>query len=345
MDSEDVLINLSSPVFSVILPVFNESENLPDLYRRLSEVMRSLAEPYEIIFIDDGSRDDSVSKVLQFRQSDAAVKLLQLSRNFGQQVAFTAGLAFSSGRAVIAMDADLQDAPEIIPQFVGYWKEGYDVVYAIRQTREERLPMQVAYHLFYRIMKWYSDIDIPVDAGDFSLMDRKIVDTLNKLPERARYLRGLRAWVGFKQMGVPVERASRFAGKPKFSLRMLVNLAMSGLFSFSMAPLRFATSLGLMVSLFSFFSIFVVVYVKLFTNLSLPGFAAVASILFFLGGTQLLTIGILGEYVGRIFDEVKGRPLFLISQATGFENLSGTQPAPDQQLNPGGPVAGPKLER
>jgi len=311
----------------VILPVFNESENLPELYRRLTEVMRSLAQPYEIIFVDDGSRDDSVEKIVQFHQTDPGIKLLQLSRNFGQQVAFSAGLAFSSGRAIIAMDADLQDAPEIIPKFVDHWKAGYDVIYAIRQTREAAVPLKVAYKLFYRMMKWYSDIDIPVDAGDFSLMDRKIVDTLNKLPERARYLRGLRAWVGFKQIGVPVQREARFSGRPKYSLKMLVNLAMSGLFSFSMAPLRFATTLGLMVSLFSFFGIFVVCYMKIFTTLSLPGFAAVATILFFLGGIQLLTIGILGEYIGRIFDEVKGRPLFLISKATGFDDSSGIQAA------------------
>ena len=311
----------------MILPVFNESENLPELYRRLTEAMRSLAQPYEIIFVDDGSRDDSVEKILQFHQTDPGVKLLQLSRNFGQQVAFSAGLAFSSGRAIIAMDADLQDAPEIIPKFVDHWKAGYDVIYAIRQSRAEAVPLKAAYKLFYRMMKWYSDIDIPVDAGDFSLMDRKIVDTLNKLPERARYLRGLRAWVGFKQIGVPVQREARFSGKPKYSLKMLVNLAMSGLFSFSMAPLRFATTLGLMVSLLSFLGIFVVFYVKLFTTISLPGFAAVATILFFLGGIQLLTIGILGEYIGRIFDEVKGRPLFLISKATGFDDSGDIQAA------------------
>lgn len=313
---------MNHPVFSVILPIFNESENLPELYRRLSDVMRALAEPYEIIFVDDGSRDNSVEKILAFHQDDPSVRLLQLSRNFGQQVAFSAGLAFATGKAVIAMDSDLQDAPEIIPKFVEQWKQGFDVAYAIRQTREEGAPLKLAYHLFYRIMKYYSDIDIPVDVGDFSLMDRRIVDTLNKLPERARYLRGLRAWVGFKQIGIPVQRGQRFTGQPKYTFKMLVNLAMSGLFSFSMAPLRFATSLGLMVSLFSFCSIVVVVYCKLFTTTSLPGFAAVATILFFLGGIQLLTIGILGEYIGRIFEEVKGRPLFLISHATGFDNVS-----------------------
>lgn len=328
------LINVSDPVYSVVLPVYNESENLPELYRRLSEVLKALAEPYEIIFVDDGSRDDSVEKILQYHQNDPSVKLLRLSRNFGQQVAFSAGLAFASGKAIIAMDSDLQDAPEVIPKFVEQWKQGFEVAYAIRQTREEGVPIQLAYLLFYRIMKYYSDVDIPVDVGDFSLMDRKIVDTLNKLPERARYLRGLRAWVGYKQIGIPVARDSRFSGQPKYNLTMLVNLAMSGLLSFSMAPLRFATSLGLMVSLFSFCSIVVVIYQKIFTTHSLPGFAAVATILFFLGGIQLLTIGILGEYIGRIFEEVKGRPLFLISQATGFENKAATRPAIDSSSRP-----------
>jgi dolichol-phosphate mannosyltransferase len=244
---------------------------------------------------------------------------VRLSRNFGHQIALSAGLAMASGQAVIAMDSDLQDSPETIPQFVSLWKQGTQVVYAIRQTRQEGMHKRFAYRLFYRILDWYSDIQIPLDAGDFSLMDRTVIDLLNKFPERARYLRGLRAWVGYKQIGIPVERSARFSGNPKYSFKMLVQLAMSGLFSFSMAPLRFASSLGIMVSFLSFIGIIIVFYMKLFTNLSLPGFAAVASILFFLGGVQLLTIGILGEYVGRIFDEVRARPLFIISETAGIE--------------------------
>jgi glycosyltransferase involved in cell wall biosynthesis len=302
------------------MPVFNESENLAELYKRSTDVMSSFGEPYELIFVDDGSRDDSVMQILRFREQDKSVKLVRLSRNFGHQLALSAGLAMSSGQAVIAMDSDLQDSPEVISKFVELWRQGNEVVYAIRQTRQEGFHKQFAYRLFYRIMDWYSDIKIPRDAGDFSLMDRKVVDLLNKLPERARYIRGLRAWVGFKQIGVPVDRSARFAGQPKYSLKMLVNLAMSGLFSFSMAPLRFASSLGIVVSFLSFVGILVVFYFKFFTNLSLPGFAAVATILFFLGGIQLLTVGILGEYVGRILDEVRARPLFIIEENVGFES-------------------------
>jgi polyisoprenyl-phosphate glycosyltransferase len=301
------------------MPVFNESENLPELYSRLSVVMRSLEQPYELIFVDDGSRDDSAQKILALREGDPAVKLIRLSRNFGHQLALTAGLAFSSGRAVIAMDSDLQDMPETIPDFIARWKEGYEVVYAIRQKRKEGIPKRTAYWLFYRIMALYSDIEIPLDAGDFSLMDRKVVNLLNKLPERARYIRGLRSWIGFRQVGIPVQRDTRFAGKPKYTLKKLIHLALSGFFSFSMAPLRFASSLGLVVSLLSFISIIIVFYERLFTTYALPGFASVASILFFLGGVQLLTIGILGEYVGRIFDEVKARPLFIVSATSGLD--------------------------
>ncbi|MBN9396638.1 MAG: glycosyltransferase family 2 protein [Candidatus Melainabacteria bacterium] len=308
------------PVFSVVLPIYNEQENLPELYRRLTDVMQGLAQPYELVFVDDGSRDDSVKMIKDLRAGDEAVKLVALSRNFGHQPAVSAGLALAAGQAVIVMDSDLQDSPDVIPMFVQKWREGYQVVYAIRQTRHEGMLKNFAYRLFYRILKHLSETEIPVDSGDFSLMDRRVVDLINRLPEKTRYIRGLRAWVGFKQTGVLVDRPSRHAGAPKYTLYRLILLALSGVISFSVIPLRFATGLGVLVSFLSFASIIVIVAIRLFTTLSIPGFAATASILLFLGGVQLLTVGILGEYVGRIFDEVKGRPLFIVSEALGLEN-------------------------
>ena len=306
------------PVYSIVMPVFNEQENLPELHRRLTEVMKGVNETYELVFVDDGSRDQSREMIRQLNQTDPCCKLAGLSRNFGHQRAVSAGLALSNGQAVIVMDSDLQDAPEVIPDFITKWKEGYKVVYAIRRTRKEGFFKQLAYRTFYRILKATSDTDIPLDSGDFSLMDRRVVDLIKRLPEKTRFVRGLRAWVGFNQIGIPVDRDERFQGKPKYNLRQLMFLALSGLMSFSVLPLRFATALGVLVSTLSFLSIIVVIGIRIFTTWSLPGFAATASILLFLGGVQLLTIGVLGEYIGKIFDEVKDRPLFILSETIGL---------------------------
>lgn len=308
----------NKPVYSIVMPVFNEQENLPELHRRLTDVMKSLNETYELVFVDDGSRDKSREMIRQLNQTDPCCKLAGLSRNFGHQRAVSAGLALSNGQAVIVMDSDLQDAPEVIPDFIAKWKEGYQVVYAIRRTRKEGFFKQLAYKTFYRILKATSDTDIPLDSGDFSLMDRRVVNLIKRLPEKTRFVRGLRAWVGFNQIGIPVDRDERFQGKPKYNLRQLMFLALSGLMSFSVLPLRFATALGVLVSTLSLLSVVVVILVRIFTNWSLPGFAATASILLFLGGVQLLTIGVLGEYIGKIFDEVKDRPLFILSETIGL---------------------------
>jgi len=308
--------------YSIVSPVYNESENLPELYRQLTEVMERLGEPYEIILVDDGSRDASARIIRAYNQNDDRVKLVKLSRNFGHQLALTAGLSVATGRAVISMDSDLQDSPYAIPLFIEQWKRGYDVVYAIRRTRKESLIKQFAYKLFYRMLKMLSDFDIPIDSGDFSLMDAKVAALLNSLPEKSRYIRGLRAWVGFNQIGVPLDRDARYSGEAKYTFGKLMNLALSGLISFSVVPLRVATGIGTFVSVCSLVSILLVLYLKIFTHLSLPGFAATASILLFLGGVQLLTVGILGEYIGRIFEEVKQRPLFIISETQGLEGAS-----------------------
>jgi len=312
--------SLPSTVYSVVLPVFNEEDNLPALYQRLTDVMQELGEPYELIFVDDGSKDGSAAYLAERHHDDPSAKLLRLSRNFGHQLAITAGLGYATGQAVIVMDSDLQDSPEDIPTLVGRWKEGFQVVYAVRESRKENLFKQLAYRAFYRILNRFADIDIPLDSGDFSLMDRRIVQELNRLPEKNRFIRGLRAWVGFQQIGVPVARSHRYAGKPKYEMRQLFHLALSGLMSFSVVPLRLATSMGFSVALGSFLSIAWVLYCRLFTTVSVPGFAATASILLFLGGVQLFTIGILGEYIGKIYDEVKRRPLYLVSQALGLKD-------------------------
>jgi polyisoprenyl-phosphate glycosyltransferase len=311
---------ISVPTYSVVLPVFNECENLLKLYEMLFDTLTSLNEPYEILFVDDGSTDESVAIIKALRIKNDAVKLITFSRNFGHQAALSAGLLMASGKAVIAMDSDLQDSPATIPEFIEHWKKGYSVVYAIRDKRKEGLFKTCAYKVFYRIFAALSEIEVPLDAGDFSLMDRRVVDLINQLPERTRYVRGLRSWIGFKQIGIKVERAARFAGEPKYSLNQLFKLAFTGIISFSVVPLRLATALGLIVSFFSFVGIVVCIAIKLFTTYSLPGFAATASILLFLGGVQLLTVGILGEYVGYIFDEVKGRPSFIVSESYGINN-------------------------
>ncbi len=312
-------------VYSIVLPFFNEQENLPELYNQLTETMSQIGEPYELLFVDDGSVDSSPQIIASLRTKDERVKLVRLSRNFGHQSALTAGLTLAAGQAVIAMDTDLQDSPQVIPAFVEQWKKGAEVVYAIRQSRQEDMFKKLAYSTFYRILRKLSDFEIPIDSGDFSLMDRKVVDLINSLPEKTRYVRGLRAWVGFRQVGVQVDRSERFAGKSKYSFFRLLNLALAGVISSSVVPLRVATGLGMVVSIASFLSIILVFYFRLFTKLSIPGFAAMSSILLLLGGIQLLTVGVLGEYVGRIFEEVKGRPLFIIAEALGIEGKNAVE--------------------
>jgi len=334
-ESQRILNATNDNICSIVLPVFNECENISELYQRLTTVMQLLGGSYELLFVDDGSTDGSDILIKDLHDIDPCVKLVKLSRNFGHQMAVSAGMSLARGNIVICMDSDLQDAPEVIPAFVDEWKKGYDVVYAIRESRKEGLVRNSLYMLFYRLLKALSDTDIPLDSGDFSLMDRKVVDLINSLPEKSRFIRGLRAWVGFKQIGVRVHRDARLGGNPKYGIKQLFQLALSGLLSFSVVPLRIASTLGLLVSFTSFVSIILVLYIKLFTDKSLPGFAATASIVLFLGGMQLLTVGILGEYIGRIFDEVKGRPLFIVSETIGIPpgptvTLNNISFAPDQ---------------
>ncbi|MFH2004883.1 MAG: glycosyltransferase family 2 protein [Bacteroidota bacterium] len=305
-------------MYSIVIPIFNEQETIPELYRRLKAVMDKLDSPAEIIFIDDCSRDNSFDLMLNLNKQDQRVRLIRFSRNFGHQVAISAGLDFVSGDAVILMDGDLQDPPELIPNLISKWKEGFEVVYTIKRSRKENFLKQVAFHSFYKVMHAFSSVSIPMEAGNFSLIDKKVADVFRKMPERNRYISGMRAWAGFKQTGVEFHRESRFAGKPQMTLGRLIGLALDGIFSFSKAPLRFAIYVGLTSAIISFVGGLYVIYEKLFTNKAILGWASTIVSIAFLGGMILLTLGIIGEYIGRIYDEVKQRPLYIIRDKVGF---------------------------
>ncbi|MDQ7030147.1 MAG: glycosyltransferase family 2 protein [Ardenticatenia bacterium] len=303
---------LSTPEISVVLPVYNEQENLSVLYRRLKAALDGHVSSYELIFVNDGSTDESASLLEALAFQDNHVVVVELARNFGHQAAISAGLDFARGRATVIMDADLQDPPEIVPKLIAKWREGYDVVYAIRQQRKEHWPKRLAYALFYRLLRWLAHVDIPLDAGDFCIMDRRVVKLLQSMPERNRFVRGIRSWVGLRQIGMPYERDARYAGRSKYTVGRLMVLALDGIISFSYAPLRVASLLGISISLLSFAIAIFYFVKKLTTGLNPPGFATLVVAIFFLAGIQLITIGVMGEYVGRIFDEVKRRPIYVV---------------------------------
>jgi len=273
-----------------------------------------------LILVNDGSRDRSLMLMRELRERDARICYLSLARNFGHQIAVTAGLNFARGQAVVVLDADLQDPPELIPKLVEQWQHGFDVVYAQRvQRRQEGWFKRFTAFVFYRILKHLADVEMPTDTGDFCLMDRQVVDVLNAMPERNRYIRGLRSWIGFRQTAVPFERDPRFAGEVKYTFRKSFGLAVNGLVAFSTVPLRLSTYLGMFSACAALVMAFLVIYWRLFYPTSpLTGYAIIAAAIFFLGAVQLFSIGILGEYIGRIYDEVKNRPLYTLSEAAGF---------------------------
>lgn len=314
-----------NPVFSFIIPVFNEEETLVEIYRRVAGVMDGLDGPGEIILVDDGSSDRSLEMMRDLRQRDPRVCYVSLARNFGHQVAVTAGLLFARGDAVAVLDADLQDPPELVPAMIEKWREGFEVIYAKRTARRrESATKKLFAYLFYRVLRLLTDVDIPADTGDFCLMDRKVVDVLNSLPERGRYLRGLRAWIGFRQTAVPFEREPRFAGEVKYTFRKSFSLAVNGIVSFSRVPLRLATYLGLLVAGFALIMMMLVFYWRIFRPAApLIGYTIITSAIFFLGAVQLLCLGILGEYLGRVYEEVKGRPIFTLREIAGFTGAPG----------------------
>ena len=309
-----VSISQGAPELSVILPVYNEQANINELSHRIRMVLDQVGITFEIICVDDGSRDGSVESLEELSESDSRFITIELARNFGHQVAITAGLDHARGKAVIVMDADLQDPPEVLPQFIAKWREGYDVVYAVRENRKEGWFKRSCYAFFYRLLARVASVEIPLDSGDFCIMDRRVVELLGNMPERNRFIRGIRSWVGLKQIGLPFERQARFAGESKYTFSRLMILALDGLISFSYLPLRFITILGVSVSALSMLMAVFYVVKKLLYGLTPPGFATVIVSIFFLAGVQLITLGVIGEYVGRIFDEAKRRPLYVLKR-------------------------------
>ncbi len=309
------------PKYSLIIPIYNEEETIPELYRRVSAVMDSLDDSVELILINDGSRDRSLNLMRQLQERDARVCYISFARNFGHQAAVTAGLNFARGQVIVVLDADLQDPPELIPKMIESWQAGYHVVYAQRTKRKkESWFKRLTAYVFYRLLRQLADVDIPADTGDFCLMDRQVVDVLNSMPERNRYIRGLRAWIGFRQTAVKFERDPRFAGEVKYTFKKSLALAINSLVSFSKIPLRISTYLGLFSALIALLMALLVLYWRLQQPDSpVTGLATILIAVFFLGSVQLISIGILGEYIGRIYEEVKGRPAYTIAEIAGLE--------------------------
>jgi glycosyltransferase involved in cell wall biosynthesis len=307
------------PEYSFVIPVLNERETLDELYRRLRSVMEALDGPSEIVLVDDGSSDDSFEIMCKLQEADPRIKVVRLSRNFGHQIALTAGLDRAAGKAVIIMDGDLQDPPEVALELAERWREGYEVVYAVRDDRagESRIKVASA-RWFYRLMSRIGDVRLPTDAGDFRLVDRRVVDAVSGMREHRRYLRGMFAWVGYDQTGVHFVRAPRHRGRTNFPLRKMLSFARDGIVSFSTAPLRLALNFGFVVSVLSFLLGIAAAVVKLTGLYAVPGWTSIAVGMGFLGGVQLIILGVIGEYIAGIHDEVKQRPLYLVREERGF---------------------------
>jgi dolichol-phosphate mannosyltransferase len=304
--------------FSIVIPVLDEEGSLVELHARLRAVLEALGGSYEIIFVDDGSTDRTVEILRSLHAGDPHVRAILLSRRFGHQRAVTSGLAYASGRATIVMDGDLQDPPEVIPQLVSAWREGYEVVYAVRRARPEGLLKRGAYRAFYRVLGRIANIDIPLDSGDFSLVDRRVLDVVNAMPERNRFVRGLRAWVGFRQTGVEYDREARQVGATKYPLHKLVTLALDGIVSHSYIPLRLMSQLGILISSSALLFLAYLVIGRLGGGDVPVGWTSLIVTVLFLGGLQLLGIGILGEYLARTLEEVKQRPHYVVRELLGF---------------------------
>ena len=314
-------------MLSVVAPVFNEAELLPAFCAEMKRVLEEIGEPWELILVDDGSRDGSLEIMRAQHGADPRVKALSFSKNFGGQLAITAGLDHATGDAVVIIDADLQDPPAVVKELYARWREGYEVVYAHRASRAgETWFKKLTAAVYYRIIRGIANVDIPLDTGEFRLLDRKAADALRSVRERHRYLRGLAAWIGFKTIGVPYERAARTAGETKYTLRKMVRLAVDGITNFSYLPLQLATYAGFVVAGASLIGILATIFVRLFMGHELTGQATTLVAVLFLGGIQLICLGVIGEYLGRIYDEVKRRPLYLVGEALGFDRSpNGTQ--------------------
>ncbi|GAB1797272.1 MULTISPECIES: glycosyltransferase family 2 protein [Priestia] len=306
--------------YSIVVPVYNEEEVIHETYRRLTEVMHSTKEAYELLFVNDGSRDRTAEIIKEYSEQDPAVVLLDFARNFGHQIAITAGMDYARGEAVVVIDADLQDPPELILEMIEKWKQGFDVVYAKRTKRkgETYFKKQTA-AMFYRFLRAMTDIDIPLDTGDFRLLDRKVCNQMNSIQEKNRFVRGLVSWVGFKQIAVEYERDERLAGESKYPLKKMLKLSMDGITSFSYKPLKLASYAGVTLSGIGFIYLLVVLYLKLFTDSTITGWSSLIVIQLFFSGIILIILGMIGEYIGRIYDETKNRPLYIVREKYQLE--------------------------
>ena len=303
------------PDISIVAPNFNEAGSVQEFYRRICETMESIGETWELVWVDDGSTDGSTEMIRELARKDHRIRPVIFARNFGHQIAVTAGTDYARGQAVVIMDSDLQDPPEVIPQMIEKWREGYEVVYAQRTEREGESWFKLfTASLFYRIIYRITDVDIPLDTGDFRLLDRKVVSVINQMRERHRFLRGMSVWVGFRQTGVQYKRAARFSGETKYPLKKMVKFASDAITGFSYFPLQMATYLGFISAGLSILAIPVVVVLRLAGSQAFFGQATTLIAVLFLGGVQLISLGILGEYIGRIYDEAKGRPLYIVRE-------------------------------
>jgi glycosyltransferase involved in cell wall biosynthesis len=302
-------------MLSVVVPCFNEEDGIQECYLRLVAVLELLPEPFELVFVNDGSRDSTYPQLLAIQQADSRVVLVELSRNFGHQKAVSAGLGVALGDGVVIIDADLQDPPEVIVKMYEIWKQGFEVIYGVRESRAgESLFKLCTAKIFYNLLNRLSDVDIPLDTGDFRLIDRRVVDVMVRMPERHRLLRAMCSWVGFKQVGVRYERAERFAGSTKYPLKKMVNLALDGILSFSTLPLRVLTIVGVFTAGLSLLASLYALYVRLFTHHWVQGWATLIIAILFLSGLQIVSVGVIGEYVGRIYTEAKQRPLYIVRE-------------------------------
>ncbi len=307
-------------VCSVVVPVYNEELVIRETYKRLKAVMDKLGRTYEIIFVNDGSRDATVQLANEICDNDPHVKFLNFSRNFGHQLAITAGMDYSCGDAIVVIDADLQDPPEVIPLMLQKWDEGFDVVYGKRIKRTgDSLFKRITAKIFYRFLRSMTEVDIPVDTGDFRLIDRKVCEALKKVNERSRYIRGIISWLGFKQTGVEFEREKRFAGETKYPLKKMIRFAFDAIASFSYKPLKLASYAGISISALSFIYLLIVLYQGIFTNNTVSGWASTLAVSLFFNGIVLIILGIIGGYIGRIYDEVKGRPLYIVRETRNID--------------------------
>lgn len=309
--------------YSIVVPVYNEEEVLLEFYRRTTATLQGTKEGYEIVFVNDGSTDNTLSILRELNSRDASIKVINFSRNFGHQIAITAGMDYTVGDSVVIIDADLQDPPEVILRLIEKWKEGFDVVYAVRHERKgETVLKKLTAAIFYKLIIKITNVTIPKNVGDFRLIDKKVLIALRSIREHHRFIRGLVSWVGFRQTGVTYVRDERFAGETKYPLKKMLKFAFDGITSFSFLPLQFAMYAGVFISFFSFICCVYILFLRVCTGKFIPGIAGILVSVLFIGGIQLLFLGLIGEYVGRIYDEIKQRPLYIVRELLGFQSKS-----------------------